>query len=138
MKKVVFCVSVCVLLLSCSRQNGDEKKLKTVLFDKYSNVPLHEILEQSFIKPETTDSCLFGFFDQITTVKNLILILEDDKVFVFDKKGSYVTQINSKGEGPGEYLSIASFFINERENEICLIDDSLRQDKRTDISLYFR
>ncbi|MDR1224141.1 MAG: 6-bladed beta-propeller [Tannerella sp.] len=120
MKKVIFCI---ILLFSCSCQNGDEQKLKTVFFDKFSRVPLHEILELSYIKPETTDSCLFGFFDQIATVKDFLLILEDDKVFVFDKKGSYITQINCRGEGPGEYLSLASFFIDEKDGMICLIDD---------------
>jgi hypothetical protein len=123
MKKVIFCISTCVLLLSCARRYADDKKLETVFFGKFSNVPLHEIIEQSFIKLETTDACLLSLFDQIAAVKNRLLILENDRIFVFDKKGSYITQINCMGEGPGEYLSLASFFISEKDNAVCLIDD---------------
>jgi hypothetical protein len=115
---------MCVLLLSCSNQKKDDNKIKTIFFDKFSEISPSEILEQSFIKLETTDDCLLGYFDQIASAKNLLLILYDDKVFVFDKKGSYITQINRKGQGPGEYSSIESFFINEKENLICLISQS--------------
>jgi hypothetical protein len=121
MKRILFCVPI--LLLSCSMQKKEDK-IKTVFFDKFSNVSPSEILKQSFIKLETTDDCLLGFFDQITSTENLLLILDDNKVFVFDKKGSYITQINRKGQGPGEYLDIESFFINEKDDVICLIDGS--------------
>jgi hypothetical protein len=101
-----------------------DDKIKTVFFDKFSNISPAEILEQSFIKLETTDDCLLGFFDQIISTKNLLLILYDDKVFVFDKNGFYITQINRKGQGPSEYFGIESFFVNEKDNTICLIDGS--------------
>jgi hypothetical protein len=123
MKKILFCVFISLLSCSCATQKKDDT-IKTVFFDKFSNVSPAEILQQSFMKLETTDNCLLGFFDQIASTKNLLLILDDDKVFVFDTKGSYITQINCKGQGPGEYVDIASFFINEKDNVICLIDDS--------------
>jgi hypothetical protein len=123
MKKILlFCISF--LLLSCSEQGKNENKIKTVFFDKFSDVSPSEILEQSFIKLETTDDCLLGYFDQIAFVKNRLLILYQDKIIVFDKNGSYITQINRKGQGPGEYSSIESFFINEKDNLICLIAGS--------------
>jgi hypothetical protein len=115
---------MCVSLLSCSNQKKDNNKIKTVFFDKFSNVSPSEILKRSFIKLETTDDCLLGYFKQIAFAKNMLLILYQNKIFVFDEKGSYITQINRTGQGPGEYLSIESFFINEKNNSICLISGS--------------
>jgi hypothetical protein len=118
-RKVLFCMSI---LLSCCSVRKNDHEIKTIFFDKFSNISPSEILKQSFIKLETTDDCLLGYCDQIASIKKLLLILYDNKVFVFDRKGSYLTQINRKGQGPGEYLSITSFFINEKDNVICLID----------------
>jgi hypothetical protein len=123
MKKILlFCISI--LSLSCSEQKKDENKIKTVFFDKFSDVSSSEILEKSFIKLETTDDCLLGYFSQIAFVKNRLLILYRNKIFVFDKNGSYITQIDRIGQGPGEYSSIESFFFNDKDNSICLISKS--------------
>jgi hypothetical protein len=112
-----------VLALSCSKRE-ENANIKTFFFDSFSNVSPNEILKQSFIKLETTDDCLLGYPDQIASAKNLLLILADNKVFAFDKNGSYISQINRKGQGPGEYLSLESFFLNEKDSLICLISSS--------------
>jgi hypothetical protein len=123
MVRYIFLFCMYIAVLSCSKQEKDTD-IKTIYFDRFSNVPPSEILKQSFIKLETTNDCLIGYLDQIAFVKNLLLILADDKVFIFDKNGSYIAQINRKGQGPGEYLSLKSFFINEKDNLICLISSS--------------
>lgn len=43
-------------------------------------------------------------------------------IFVFDKQGRFVSQLAKKGEGPGEYLWLGPFYIDEEEQYVEVID----------------
>ena len=43
-------------------------------------------------------------------------------LFVFDKKGKYITQIGSPGMGPGEFAYLAGFDIDIINNNIIIYD----------------
>jgi hypothetical protein len=94
-----------------------------VYFDGSSgNIHPSEIMTTSFLKLSTTDNCLINTVSQIISTKDLLLIFDGKKMLVFDKKGSFITQLGQRGAGPGEYLYPASFFIQEKENIIHIID----------------
>ena len=43
-------------------------------------------------------------------------------ILVFDKNGKFLLKINKQGRGPGEYLSLISFYINSYTDNIELLD----------------
>lgn len=48
--------------------------------------------------------------------------LTQQAVFVFDKEGRFVSKLNKKGQGPGEYLHLGPIFIDEDESYIEVVD----------------
>jgi hypothetical protein len=109
-------------VLSCSRQSSNEDNLPVICFDGFRDIHPAEITTTSFLKLSTDNNCLIGSLSQIISTKDLLLIADEKKVLVFDKKGSFITQIGQQGKGPGEYLNPVSFFIQEEENIIHIID----------------
>jgi hypothetical protein len=75
-----------------------------------------------YIFLETSDECLIDKIDKI--------LIDDDQVFIFNKKqffvfysnGKFKNSVGSYGKGPGEYLRIMDFTINTNENEIYIYD----------------
>jgi len=92
----------------------EKEALKTVesydLYDTYKSVEI--------IPLETTSESLFAGVEQAVVNGDDIYVLAemsklslDAKVMQFKKDGSFVRQIGTIGEGPGEYLSIAQIVL---------------------------
>ncbi|MDR1582938.1 MAG: 6-bladed beta-propeller [Prevotellaceae bacterium] len=120
--QLFFSLLVLLTVLSCSRHSSSEDNVPIICFDEFSDIHSAETMITSFLKLSTTDNCLISSLSQLISTKDLLLIADGKKVLVFDKKGSFITQIGQKGEGPGEYLYPVSFFIQEEENIIHIID----------------
>jgi hypothetical protein len=74
------------------------------------------------VRLETNDSCLIHEIKQIEVKDSFIFILDiDRKLFVFDINGKFISQTGKYGHGPGEYLTINTFYIEN--NNIVIIDD---------------
>lgn len=56
------------------------------------------------------------------TKNHIILVDQQQKLFVFNKKGDLVTFIYNKGEGPSEYNSIEDFAVDSEEEHIVVLD----------------
>ena len=90
-------------------------------------LPLSEITEEmTTIDLELTDECIMNP-DQILKIlliDSLVVIAEMERMFVFDREGRFVRSIGSKGRGPGEYIGIRTFTIDEKNKIIYIIDQS--------------
>lgn len=61
---------------------------------------------------------------QIEVVDSLLFIKDTfEKLYLFKRNGEFITQIGNKGEGPGEYLLLSSFFIDEEKKIVNILDD---------------
>jgi len=77
-----------------------------------------------FIKLETTELC--QNINSVLFINQEMIVLDKvrDNILVFDSDKNYIRKIAKKGQGPGEYLNIASCnYDNERETLI--IHDNL-------------
>jgi hypothetical protein len=88
---------------------------------------LSDLIESyRIIKLETSDECILGPIKKIykSTSYFFVKTAEDDLV-LFDKEGNYIRMIGAKGRGPGEYLRIQDFAVNDDESivTICSLKD---------------
>lgn len=73
-------------------------------------------------------------FIELKTLPSIILFVADmkmssDYIFInskgilyqFSKDGKFIRQVGSRGQGPGEYLTVGNFFIDEKKKEIGII-----------------
>lgn len=131
MKKTFYPLLVLFLCVSCL-ENKDKQVVRDVEvlemsnFESTSFLAIKEnIVEKSdLVKLELTDASLVGQIAQMELADDFIYIL-DSKVktlLLFDKNGSFVRTIGKRGNGPGEYTSIASFYVDAEENKIGLLD----------------
>lgn len=87
----------------------------STLFDSYKYIPL-----------ETTNKCLIGEIEDIQFSDHLIFIQnsigDNEEILVFNNNGRFLNKVGERGNGPKEYLSIASFCVNTYEKTILLLD----------------
>lgn len=77
------------------------------------------IKELKYIPLETRDECLMSSVQKILVVDNKIYILDNDvanSIFVFSIEGKFIYKINKQGKGPGEYLSVTDFDVDNFGN----------------------
>lgn len=74
----------------------------------------------SYIPLETTDSCLIGHVKDIQIADSFIFVLDKKQpiIFIFDRYGHYLSKIDRRGQGPGEYGWIVQFYYNENRKSI--------------------
>ena len=133
MRKYLCCV-VLVILCSCST---DKMKVKDE-YDNFYSVDLRTIekaegIEMSLddlmesceiIKLENKNEALIKTYPYgVYVTDNYILLRPADVVSpvkLFTRKGRYVADIGGVGQGPGEYLYLFSWLVDEKENRIYL------------------
>jgi hypothetical protein len=81
------------------------------------------IKEFDYIFPETTQESLFGMLRDLAIYKNHIYALDfmAENVLIFDLSGKFIRKM-TKGEGPGEFLRIASMFVDKHHDQLILYD----------------
>ncbi|MDR3246669.1 MAG: 6-bladed beta-propeller [Prevotellaceae bacterium] len=75
---------------------------------------------------EDHEYAIIGMVSAVQIFDDHIFVLDtpiSKKLFVFDKTGTFLRQIGSLGQGPGEYLGINDFCIDPKSREIYLLDD---------------
>ena len=75
---------------------------------------------------ETNDDVLINDVGGVQVYKDYIFVLDDKKdanLFAFNKQGKFIRKYGSRGNGPGEYLSIKDFTIDPEKEIIFLADD---------------
>jgi len=80
----------------------------------------------TFVKLETNDENLLGNINQIEVFDELIYILCDSGLYIFDLLGNFIRSIRCTGNGPGEFLSPYSFWIDE-DGFIFVLDRQLNR-----------
>jgi hypothetical protein len=141
MNKTVFGISAikllkiccfCIFYYNCSDsskvQNVDARYVVDidVVEEKEDVFLLSDIIKK--VRPillEETDYALIGDIDEMQVFDGNIFVLDiliAKKLFVYDMNGKYIRQIGTVGQGPDEYMGIASFCIDSARKEIYLLD----------------
>lgn len=93
------------------------KKQKASLFDYFSHIEL--------IPLETSDEVLIGYCEEIVPFQNRYYIFDRKRavVQVFDQDGKFISLIDKRGQGPGEYTpNLTSIFLNPFTENIDITD----------------
>lgn len=120
---ILFCLCA-ILIISCKPSKF--RTSETVLNLNPTTEPLKSspVYDNAkIIKLETSQSCLISVIQQIRMTDSFIFILDLEHLYSFTKEGKFVAQIGRKGEGPGEYLVLNTFFIDENKNQVTIIDN---------------
>jgi len=114
---------LCVLcLISCNKQKGKSDFVSiSIDIDNSKKIDLRDSSIVRLLPLEITDSSLLGEIQSVEILENKILVYSNSSVITFDQNGKFVFDINRKGQGPGEYSRITSFFVNQKK--IFLFDD---------------
>ena len=122
---LVFC-AIIVIASSCSiADNGSDSE--SIPFNKLQVTSYDDILEDLFGNMEytvlKTDSTEYMFTSpQKIVYKDNTFYIHDwvnprnSKVVAFDNKGNPVLSLNKRGRGPGEYLQISDFDIDDNKD----------------------
>ena len=108
--------------------NMDKNSLSSIL-NKYS-IEITQLVDSvSFIKLETKNECLIGRISKVFFIDNRFFIHEKQTstILVFDVSGKFLYKFGNKGRGPGEYVQISSFLLDEKKKMLMIYDDSSRK-----------
>lgn len=101
-----------IILINSINSENDPTDINLITYDDIQIVPL-----------QTNDSCLVSVIQEIRVVDSLVFILDDKDLFVFNKiSGRFLSKIGKKGSGPEEYISLNSFFIDDYNRTVSIID----------------
>lgn len=102
---------------SCQRQLDANEKIVKVLVDQADE----EYLASSFIRNykiiplETNENCLLSSIDKIKKVNEKLFVLDrvNNAIFIFRESGEYLQSLFKVGNGPGEYVQIMDFDVED-------------------------
>jgi len=88
---------------------------------------LSEIGKQiTLIKLESPSDHAIGKIDKVLKKGEHFYVLDAQQgksVYIFDQNGTFVSQLNAQGKGPGEYIDPAYMSILNQENQLVIWDD---------------
>lgn len=133
MKKMLYLtLSCCAILLSFNMVvYGQKSNSNAMITCKTSEMKsdVKELLISELADPievvrlETNDNCLIKNIWKVFVTDNYIGILEHDRrpYKLFDRKGKFISQIGSIGQGPNEYISIIHSSIDEANKRVYIM-----------------
>jgi hypothetical protein len=108
---------------SSTEDNEGIKKLRSLNSEAQPSEELPEYKKVEIVPLSTNDDVLIDIIIKVKTNGTLIFISDrKHELFVFNKKGIFLNKIGSRGQGPEEYVTITSFFIDEINDYIVVVD----------------
>jgi hypothetical protein len=95
-----------------------EKKLDEVKLVNLSSIGS----ELEYIALETKPNSLLRKVNEIELCDSFIFISDFNKLLQFDRSGKFIRQIGSTGRGPGEYIYVMGFAIDQIKHNIFIKD----------------
>lgn len=137
MKNTLYILLVLSLFYSCSGRNKKENQLQlqseNIATNKLQAIPV-EVENQNF--EHLGDYLKTSAYIQLAAEPLLAAIKEiqikNDKIYIhdamsriicYDMKGNVIFKIDAKGSGPGEYVGINAFAVNEQTYELVIYDN---------------
>ncbi|MFY0593296.1 6-bladed beta-propeller [Roseivirga sp.] len=118
---VFFSISL-VLICSCnSGKEYSDELVKVELNNTKKTLALSSLFEGVDVIPlQGSIGNLIGQVRNIVFTEELIIVFDNlqERLFCFDKSGSYKYSVDAQGDGPMEYVSITDYTINQSMNSI--------------------
>ncbi|MDL2241949.1 6-bladed beta-propeller [Bacteroidales bacterium OttesenSCG-928-L03] len=138
MKHVISLIAIffSILTFSCKDQkekleNTESTFIKIDLDGKLEKKNIEDIASAiNFVILEEDEEYPIGEIDKLLISKNNIYVLDGYKsksLYIYDKEGNLKKTIHDVGYGPGEYISLSDFDIDQRSNTLCVLDGNQRK-----------
>lgn len=136
LKNSISTLLICSVLVGCVNKEKKqdvvrEKALPVInLSEKVQEIQslsLKDAAEKmEVVALETTDRSLIRGIDQLEmTATDIWMKSLDGYVYRFDRSGKFLNKVGKKGQGPGEYIGLWSFQIDEPKKEVyCMTPSS--------------
>lgn len=125
MLKVIIVLLCTLFMMAC---NSAKKPSNDMMV--YNLNPSEEPLQETpiykhveIIKLETSPVSLISNINRIEMNDSIIFVSEFGKLYTFTREGEFVSQISRKGEGPEEYIVLSSFYIDNKKQQVTIIDN---------------
>lgn len=131
MKKYIGAFLLLIFMIQCTTSSKKTEKgyTENEYLVEFGNIEVQHtslLKNVTFVKLETNDECLVGEIKQIEVFRKSIYILSDIGLYVFDLTGDFFKKIEVSGNGPGEFISPYSFWI-DKDGFIFLLDRQLNR-----------
>lgn len=120
MKKIIFCLAI-LTMAGCQTKKTEKKSDNHCVIDVYPQkneaLLLSDFVDSvDFIKLETKNNEIISNITKLQLFNNNIYILDRDRnsFFLFNKDGSFIEKVQNIGRGPGEYLQLVDFEVNDQ------------------------
>lgn len=144
MKLFLFLFILQIVIISCATKQKETQSNPNFLIVDLDNIKTKETVKASdfFKNPksiilETNEKSLIGDIKQIYINDNRIVVFDNSKnlsVLVFDLDGTFSHKIGELGRGAGEYISISDFTVDDKKDEIYLLDSEDAKVKKYNLS----
>lgn len=144
MKLFLFLFILQIVIISCVTKQKETQSNSNFLIVDLDNIKTKETVKASdfFKNPksiilETNEKSLIGDIKQIYINDNRIVVFDNSKnlsVLVFDLDGTFSHKIGELGRGAGEYISISDFTVDDKKDEIYLLDSEDAKVKKYNLS----
>ncbi|MBC8147851.1 MAG: 6-bladed beta-propeller, partial [Bacteroidetes bacterium] len=129
---------VIILICSCSvtKNNNKDQVFEIIDFENSLNnsnaikTYISEIADEiEYIELETKRNNIIGKIGDIKIHGDTLVILDSTtkELLLFNKKGQFLNKIGSIGKGPGEYVQITTWDIDQQNKSILLYDNKLQK-----------
>ena len=123
------------LLYSCKSNSGQTEDFGGIVLEapmidaEITDKPVYSdyIVSADTIMLESTELESYIYYTQdLICTSQYIFILSRDAVYMFDYQGKFIRKIHRIGRGPGEFLSIRQFDVQEEQELISIYDNQSR------------
>ena len=137
--KIILFLLLTTLSISCTVSTTQKEAIPTINFEKNGKAFSGSDIECKFIALETTTDNLISSTDQVKIFRDRIYVLDKYKtqsISVYTLEGKFITKVGRKGNGPGEYNFLYSFMIDEKMNQIVIVDFGNKKRLYYDLDAY--
>lgn len=114
------------VVASCSKKDSFNQKeiiynldVRSALDKKKQSIELLELAKKiTYIPLETDSKCLLKEVSYLHLTNDFIFISDTERLFQFDKSGSFLREISKIGNGPKEHGKRIRFRVDELNNEV--------------------
>lgn len=120
----LLCISC--LLICCKKEKREQSSEILQIDIPLQTAEIHLPADSLFcgkeiLALETTPDNLISKVDKLEITNDKLYLLDEqqDMIFIFDRKGKYITKIADIGRGPAEYIEISDFHIDDQVLYLC-------------------
>lgn len=135
MRKLFFIFLLCAWACHSSKHTHIEVPVEIIKECKPTSLSFYDFVEDWYcVELENSALSLLGEIVKVEFDSVFIFVeaetAGENAVFVFDRTGKFHNKVGTKGRGPAEYLNIAAWTVDRRNQEILLLDNFLLQIKK--------